>query len=262
LLHGVVRDLTDDNFEFNEIKSQGNARFEIEVVTEGNKYKPLPIQKASQGTLAVLSIFGLIYYYLKSVFPDTLGEELLSKPAIVFIDEVDAHLHPSWKQKIIRLLRENFPNVQFVLTAHSPLVVAGCFKGEVAVLRKEQDSFVINEFDEDFIGVTTEKLYKKLFEIEDIDQNYLYYATRYSSKIDNSERINELESKDTLIDDEEKELEKLYHEDYYISRVAERIEEKEAENYELIISNLEAKIRELEYQVNQLQNKETKNEGE
>ncbi len=260
LLHKVIQELTDEAFKFCQIKPIGDARFEIDVITDGNNNRLLPIEKASQGTLAVLSMFGLIYYYLKSVFPDTPVKELLSKPAIVFIDEVDAHLHPSWQQKIIRLLRENFPNVQFVLTAHSPLVVAGCLNGEVAVLRKGKDGFVIEELKEDLLGVTTEKLYKKLFEIEDIDENYLYYATLLSLNIDNSERINELESKETLTEDEEKELDKLHKDDYYLSRVAERTEEKEAENHELTIAKLEAKIRELKYQV-ELVNKKDKREG-
>ena len=255
LLHKVIGELTDEAFEFHEIKPRGNARFEINVITDGNNDSFLPLQKASQGTLAILSIFGLIYYYLKSVFPNTPEKDLLFKPAIVFIDEVDAHLHPSWQQKIIRLLRENFPNVQFVLTAHSPLVVAGCLNGEVAVLRKGEDGFVIEEFSEDFIGETTENLYRKLFEIEDIDEKYLYYATRISANIDNSERINVLESKETLTDEEEIELEILYRDDEYISRVAQKIEEKEAEDYELEISGLEAEIRELKYQLELQQNK-------
>ncbi len=255
MLHKVVGELTDEAFEFREIKPIGNARFEINVITDGNNDRLLPIQKASQGTLAVLSMFGLIYYYLKSVFPDTPVKELLSKPAIVFIDEVDAHLHPSWQRKIIRLLRKNFPNVQFVVTAHSPLVVAGCLNSEVAVLRKGEDGFVVEEFPEDFIGETTENLYRKLFEIEDIDENYLYYATRISANIDNSERINVLESKETLTDEEEMELEMLYEDDYYISRVAQKIEEKKAEDYELKTAELEAEIRELKYQLELQQNK-------
>ncbi len=282
LLHKVVKELTDEAFEFSEIKPRGNARFEINVITDGNNDRLLPLQKASQGTLSVLSIFGLIYYYLKSVFPDTPEKDLLSKPAIVFIDEVDAHLHPSWQQKIIRLLRENFPNVQFVLTAHSPLVVAGCFNSEVSVLRKVsgkqviifalyllilselyrlgsliihnylrkvEDGFVIQEFSEDFIGETTENLYRKLFEIEDIDENYLYYATRISANMDNSERINMLESKEILTNQEEIELEILHRDDDHIISVAQKIEEKEAQDYELIIEELKAEIRELKYQL-------------
>ena len=45
---------------------------------------------------------------------------------IVFIDEIEQHLHPRWQRSIIRLLTQSFPYVQFVATTHSPLVASGC----------------------------------------------------------------------------------------------------------------------------------------
>ena len=250
LLQGVVRELTDKEFEFDNIVAIGSAKFEIKVITEGNEKNPLPIQKASQGTLSILSIFGLIYYYLKSVFPDTPEEELLKKPAIVFIDEIDAHIHPSWQQKIIGLLREKFPNIQFIITAHSPLVVAGCYENEVAVLRKGENGFTIENFEEHFIGTNTSELYKKIFEIEDIDDTYLYYATQFSLQKDNSARIEELESKKTLKEVEEDELNNLYKYDHYVNQIAQLKKDDLEKDYELKIAVLKAKIRDLEFRLN------------
>ena len=250
LLTEVVRELTDKEFEFDEIVAIGSAKFEIKVITEGNKKKPLNIQKASQGTLSVLSIFGLIYYYLKSIFHDTPEEELLKKPAIVFIDEVDAHLHPSWQQRIIGLLRKNFPNVQFVITAHSPLIVGGCYENEVAVLRKGVNGFTIECFEEHFIGTSTSELYKKIFEIEDIDDTYLYYATQLSLQKDNSARIKKLESKETMVENEEKELNNLYKYNHYVNLTAQLKKGKTENDYELKIATLKAKIRDLEFRLN------------
>ena len=45
---------------------------------------------------------------------------------IVFVDEIEQHLHPKWQRNIIRLLTGSFPGVQFVATTHSPLVASGC----------------------------------------------------------------------------------------------------------------------------------------
>ena len=45
---------------------------------------------------------------------------------IVFVDEIEQHLHPKWQRNIIRLLTGSFPHVQFVATTHSPLVASGC----------------------------------------------------------------------------------------------------------------------------------------
>lgn len=42
---------------------------------------------------------------------------------IILIDEIELHLHPGWQQKIILILRESFPNIQFIMTTHSPHVI-------------------------------------------------------------------------------------------------------------------------------------------
>ncbi len=41
---------------------------------------------------------------------------------IVMIDEIDNHLHPAWQRKILPVLEEIFPNIQFIITSHSPFV--------------------------------------------------------------------------------------------------------------------------------------------
>jgi len=50
-------------------------------------------------------------------------ENPLESEAIVMIDEVDLHLHPSWQQHVIGDLIRIFPNTQFILTTHSPYIV-------------------------------------------------------------------------------------------------------------------------------------------
>lgn len=47
----------------------------------------------------------------------------LSAEAVVMIDEVDLHLHPSWQQRVLADLLRTFSNTQFILTTHSPFVV-------------------------------------------------------------------------------------------------------------------------------------------
>ncbi|MCK4766348.1 MAG: AAA family ATPase [Candidatus Aminicenantes bacterium] len=249
LLHKVIGELSEDGFKFHKIEPIGRARFKIDVLTEGND-KALPLQQASQGTLSVLAIFGLIYEYLKALYPRFDGDELLKQPAIVVIDELDAHLHPAWQQKIIRLLRENFPNVQFFAAAHSPLVVAGCKEGEVAVLRKEEKGFGVQVFDHDFIGYETKKLYGQVFEIEEKDELYLKYLAMSFFKNEIEEKIKYLEAKQrkkALSKKEESELEQLYDDNYYVEK-AEALYHKQMEKTNLLLENrkLKKKIRDLE----------------
>lgn len=52
------------------------------------------------------------------------GKSALESPAIVLIDEVELHLHPSWQQTVLPSLMEIFPNTQFIVTTHSPQVLS------------------------------------------------------------------------------------------------------------------------------------------
>lgn len=81
---------------------------------------------------------------------------LLSQPnhkgrftsAIVLIDEIDVHLHPSWKIKIVDLFRKTFPYVQFIMTTHDPLCLRGLEPNEIIVLKKqwkEEKTLVLQE---------------------------------------------------------------------------------------------------------------------
>jgi len=70
-------------------------------------------------------------------------------------------------------LRERFPNVQFILSAHSPLLVAGCGRGEVSVLRREADGLVVHQPQHDFVGVSPEVIYRNVFQIEGDDTAFL-----------------------------------------------------------------------------------------
>jgi hypothetical protein len=68
----------------------------------------------------------------------------LAEPAVVLVDEIDLHLHPKWQRQLIGYLTERFPNTQFIVTAHSPLVVQSAADANIVVLRREGDHVVID----------------------------------------------------------------------------------------------------------------------
>lgn len=76
-------------------------------------------------------------------YPDSPNP--LEEPAIVLIDEIDLHLHPSWQRKLIGFLSGIFKNTQFIATAHSPLVVqaAGDESANVVLLKREVDQTIV-----------------------------------------------------------------------------------------------------------------------
>ncbi|HEX5748061.1 MAG TPA: AAA family ATPase [Archangium sp.] len=75
-------------------------------------------------------------------YPDSPNP--LAEPAVVLVDEIDLHLHPTWQRQLIGYLTERFPNTQFIVTAHSPLVVQSAADANIVVLKREGDHVVID----------------------------------------------------------------------------------------------------------------------
>lgn len=75
-------------------------------------------------------------------YPDS--KDPLAEPAVVLVDEIDLHLHPTWQRKLMDYLSERFPNTQFIATAHSPLIVQAAQDANIAVCRWEGDHVVID----------------------------------------------------------------------------------------------------------------------
>ena len=189
LLTQVFKKLENKDFEITESRKIRRLEYEIMIRSE-NSDRPIPLQQASQGTISVLAIFSVIYDYLKS-FPG-LGPALLQRTGIVFVDEIDAHLHPSWQQLIVGLLKSIFPKVQFIITAHSPMVVAGSGGGEVSTFVNAGGYFSLKTHHENFIGWKPEAIYRKAFELERMDEEYHKYQALIPFKARKEKELEEL----------------------------------------------------------------------
>jgi len=230
LMEEIVGKLANTHFKFKEILRKDSARFQILVMTDGNEHL-LPLQKASQGTLSVLAMFGMIYRYLSAIYAEAVPEDKLKlQRAIVVIDEIDAHLHPSWQQKVLQLLCDTFPNIQFIVTAHSPLVIAGRKEREVAVLRKTENGFSVNVLEEHFIGATSLDIYRRIFDVEEKDETYLRLNTLASGKGELERRVAELEALATRTPQQEMELDTLSDQLYYLSQFESVRDKKQKED--------------------------------
>jgi predicted ATP-binding protein involved in virulence len=84
----------------------------------------LNVAQLSQGEKSLIALVGDIARRLAMLNPAL--ENPLTGDGIILIDEVDLHLHPSWQRSLCNRLIATFPNCQFVLTTHSPLVISDC----------------------------------------------------------------------------------------------------------------------------------------
>jgi predicted ATP-binding protein involved in virulence len=82
----------------------------------------LDIMQLSDGYKTLLSL--IIDLASRMALANPHMENPLEAPATVLIDEIDLHLHPEWQLRVIGDLLSAFPKTQFILTTHSPYIVA------------------------------------------------------------------------------------------------------------------------------------------
>jgi len=133
----LLRDLTPGlSFDFADVEPD---TFRVLVKVEDGAV--VPLDRLSQGMAAVHGWVGTLLQRMHEIrdaaakrAKETGRPEpppVTETPALVLVDEVDAHLHPEWQQKLVGLVRKRFPNVQIVVTTHSPLIIADMEKKEI-----------------------------------------------------------------------------------------------------------------------------------
>lgn len=81
----------------------------------------VPFPALSDGCRAFLGWVGDLLFHVCETCPS--GKKLRENHGIVMVDEVDLHLHPKWQMKVLGTLAKELPNIQFIVTSHSPLMV-------------------------------------------------------------------------------------------------------------------------------------------
>ena len=114
------------------IKGYTNLRIELEpsrLLLTNEDGIDLRIDQLSGGCRAVLSVSADIAKRLSIANPDSLDP--LKEEAVILIDELDLHLHPKWQKEIAGNLKRTFPNCQFIISTHSPLIIQSLDAEEV-----------------------------------------------------------------------------------------------------------------------------------
>lgn len=93
----------------------------------------IPMSRLSDGYRSMLALAIDLTRWLTMAYPD--AAEPLKQEGVVLIDELDAHLHPSWQRQIGPWLRKKFPGLQFIVTTHSPFIAQAASEGGIIVLK-------------------------------------------------------------------------------------------------------------------------------
>ena len=124
----------------------------------------LPLNVLSQGTQSLIQwlarlLIGMAEYY-------DYPEDLEATRGVLIIDEIDAHLHPSWQRRIIPTLTSHFPNLQIFCSTHSPLMLAGLKAGQVQLLDRGTDGKVtVSRNEQDVVGWTADEILQSFLDV-------------------------------------------------------------------------------------------------
>jgi predicted ATPase len=100
----------------------------------------LPMRDISDGCRSIYAtILDLVHgmyevYGGQNLFEKRGGRQIVDRPGVVLVDEIEAHLHPAWQRDIPEWLKVHFPRVQFLVTTHSPLVAQAADPNGVFVM--------------------------------------------------------------------------------------------------------------------------------
>ena len=154
------------------------------------------LSSGSQSTLLWIEwlAFKMLTHY---EFADGWNE----KPAILLIDEIENHLHPTWQRRVIPALLNHFPGLQIFAASHSPFVVAGLRAGQVHMLKRDATGVVRASTNErDIIGWTTDEILRTFMGVDEPTDQLT---------VDRANRLRELRAKEELSDAEAEEMSDL-----------------------------------------------------
>jgi predicted ATP-binding protein involved in virulence len=151
------------------------------------------IQDLSAGNKGVLALIGDLIIRLWDKQLDV--QEIKNLKGIVLIDEIEAHLHPKWQRKFPKLLAETFPNVQFIISTHTPMTILGLPKNSSLIhVGYENQSAKVQQLDLDIQNMTPQQiLTSDLFGVESLRSLYnenledLNTEESYSKLLENKE---------------------------------------------------------------------------
>lgn len=132
--------------------------YSFKIKTAGKSFK---FTELSDGFVAAIDIIADLI--LKMQQGDTVTRAY-SKPGIVLIDEIETHLHLSLQKNILKILTRVFPNVQFIVTTHSPFVLSSLENATAYDLEHKEAISDLSEYSyeslaEGYFGVHTESSY-------------------------------------------------------------------------------------------------------
>ena len=207
-------------FQNDALKLEFNYKnYSFKICTEGKKFK---FTELSDGFAAALDIVADLI--LKMQDDNSLTRDY-KKEGIVLIDEIETHLHLGLQKIIMPLLTKVFPNIQFIITTHSPFILNSM---ENAIAYDLEHRQPINDLTN--------------YSYESLAEGYFGISTESSTVEMRLHRLQELLNNERLSDSDKNEIRQLMIE---LDKVSEAVSPDLVGEYIKVKLNNVDKIREI-----------------
>lgn len=141
-------------------------------LTPNGKKEKLQFRQLSDGYRNIIGMVADIAYRCIKLNPHLGKNAVKETPGIVLIDELDLHLHPNWQRHVVNDLKTAFPNIQFIVTTHSPFIVQSLKSEELIIL----DEQIKKDGDPDMKGI--EDIAANEMGVEDVPRSEVFLEMR------------------------------------------------------------------------------------
>lgn len=143
-----------DNGEFKYIR-----RSDLMPIIEQNGH-PVSLDKLSSGNIFLIEHIVMLVckMYSLSVLRKTGIDGILSGRGLLLIDEIETHLHPQWQKSVLPIICRTFPNLQIILTTHSPFVLSSLPGARIYTCKPQTGCSVIEDETEMYSNMSVEEI--------------------------------------------------------------------------------------------------------
>lgn len=148
------------DLQFTEIKRDLEPMFSV----YGNKCY---LEELSAGYQSILSTIFCIFDWIEGIND---GKKMLVENAVgtVLIDELDAHLHPEWQLSIRESLAILFPKLQFIITTHSPHLIASAQPNELLIIPEHDGELELTPSSKVYSGWNTDQILEEIMGVKSL----------------------------------------------------------------------------------------------
>ncbi|HAV3453062.1 TPA: AAA family ATPase, partial [Acinetobacter baumannii] len=140
-----------------ELVNNDDGKDKVRMVLKDDS---LFLHQLSDGQRVFLGMIGDIARRL--ILLNDSSDNPLMGQGIIIIDEVELHLHPKWQQKIIGVLRKCFPNIQFIVSTHSPQILGEVESKHLRILTLQDTREIKVTIPEQSYGLTSSEIVEEL----------------------------------------------------------------------------------------------------